>query len=655
MRKIKILLVAVLAMIGVVSLFAVGCKSNEKKPDEPSVEYSISISEKVLSLEIYDTAALTVETENVTETVKFASSNTQVASVDAAGTVKALKAGTANITVSANGVSDTCVLTVTDSGYKPTLELSGEQIFIDADSYNIEAKVKFNGKYVTEGVSITWSVLSGNTVKATPIENTLKAALSSDVEGHGFTTFLVTATFNGVEISKTFTASLIQDSYTLSFDAPITYDGEVYSLSKVVKSSGDMAAVDLGNLLTVNSGSGPVVNYNAVYSQTAPDVASISNSGVVTAIKPGTTIVTVDVDGYTEKVVLSFERIVEDKTSDVISFEMLDRGALTSSTYRYLDSYDLQHDFTTIEGTKIEKVMIGETEVFNEAQSIETSGETTVTLNLQNLSDVNVDTVSVYTDLGAYTYTADIYTMVLKTKEDVQKWIDVAKNLDLNGKFVLGNNITADDYWNYSAKSINDVSAFKGTFDGNGYYIEKMNLTSDGVQQAFLPTNNGTVKDVAFVGCKLTPSTMFNQSGFLTQQNNGTISNVYMEVEMVFGNNGWAYAGLVAKKNDGTVSEIVLKVTGSVTYGVWVDYASFVMYEGTGAIKDVYLITNINSATDTDQGNAVKNFAHGNCTAKYDNEAAMANSGVNFEDVFTSDVWTIVEGVPEFASTLPQS
>ncbi len=655
MRKIKILLVAVLAMIGVVSLFAVGCNSNEKKPDEPSVEYSILISEKTLSLEIYDTAALTVKTENVTETLKFASSNTQVASVDAAGTVKALKAGTANITVSANGVSDTCVLTVTDSGYKPTLELSGEQIFIDADSYNIEAKVKFNGNYVTEGVSITWSVLSGNTVKATPIENTLKASLSSDVEGHGFTTFLVTATFNGVEISKTFTASLIQYSYTLSFDAPITYDGEVYSLSKVVKSSGAMATVDLGDLLTVNSGSGPVVNYNAVYSQTAPDVASISDSGVVTAIKPGTTIVTVDVDGDTESVVLSFDRIVEDKTSDVISFEMLDRGALTSSTYRYLDSYDLQYDFTTIEGTKIEKVMIAETEVFNGAQSIETSGETTVTLNLENLSNVNVDAVSVYTDLGTYTYTADIYTMVLKTKEDVQKWIDVAKNVDLAGKFVLGNDITSSDYWDYSAKSINDVGAFTGTFDGNGYYIEKMNLVDSSMQTAFLPTNSGTVKDVAFVGCRLTLSADFNQCGFLTQTNNGTISNVYMDVEMVAGDYGWAYSGFVAMTLNGSVENVILKVTGSLTKGVWINYASFSCYTQNAPKDNLYLITDINSATDTDQGNAVMNFKHGNCTAKYDNEAEMASSGEDFDEIFTSDVWTIVEGVPKFASTLPQS
>ncbi len=301
----------------------------------------------------------------------------------------------------------------------------------------------------------------------------------------------------------------------------------------------------------------------------------------------------------------------------------------------------------------VKYVSIGGVKVWSGSQAFTASTAQNLTLDVSDLDGMwgKQEMYIEAEDGSAYIGVANVATKVLTTVADVQGWLT---DIDMNGYYMLGNNITSDDYWDYSAKSINDVSAFTGTFDGNGYYIEKMNLTSDANQQAFLPTNNGTVKDVAFVDCKLTPSVKFNQSGFLTQQNNGTISNVYMDVEMVFGDNGWAYAGLVAKQNDGTVSEIVLKGTGSVQYGEYINYASFVMYENkTGTISDVYLITNINSATDTSQSNNVKNFKHGNCTAKYDTESAMANSGVNFAGIFTSDVWTISEGVPKFASATP--
>ena len=85
--------------------------SNDSVPAE-----SISVTPSSLALKVGDISKLTytVSPENTTDTVKFTSSNTDVVTVDEnTGEVKAIKAGTAEITATAGSVSSTpCKVTV---------------------------------------------------------------------------------------------------------------------------------------------------------------------------------------------------------------------------------------------------------------------------------------------------------------------------------------------------------------------------------------------------------------------------------------------------------------------------------------------------------------------------------------------------------------
>ncbi len=81
---------------------------------------SITIDESSLTLKIGDTHTLTasIDPENATEydNIEWESSNPSVASVSDNGTITAIKEGSATITASAGGKSDSCVVTVVGEG-----------------------------------------------------------------------------------------------------------------------------------------------------------------------------------------------------------------------------------------------------------------------------------------------------------------------------------------------------------------------------------------------------------------------------------------------------------------------------------------------------------------------------------------------------------
>ncbi len=83
---------------------------------------TLTIDKTTLTLTVGETGTIKAQT-NSTQTISFTSSNAAVAKVDSSGKVTALKAGTATITVTCNGINLTCVVTVKD---KPASSSSGQ-------------------------------------------------------------------------------------------------------------------------------------------------------------------------------------------------------------------------------------------------------------------------------------------------------------------------------------------------------------------------------------------------------------------------------------------------------------------------------------------------------------------------------------------------
>lgn len=160
----------------------------------------------------------------------------------------------------------------------------------------------------------------------------------------------------------------------------------------------------------------------------------------------------------------------------------------------------------------------------------------------------NIDVVISTADCD-YNCKADVYTLVIKTKEDLDAYPAIAKangnfgvegtkGVLLDGYFVLGNDIVYNgrfesptDTGEIGAKggSWNDAAnnGFKGIFDGMGYNIEGLHvgnarnrLNEAGGFIGFL-NNDGIVRNISF-----TNATVEENSGLICGVGSGLIENV---------------------------------------------------------------------------------------------------------------------------------
>ncbi len=675
MTKIKLLFVNLLAILGLVSVFAVGCRDDNEPAEQPASECSIAIEERAFTLEIYDTATLTVTSENLTEDIQFVSSNTEVAKVDALGTVTALKAGSATITASANGISANSNLTVVDSGYHPSLELSAHNVIV-SEPMVVGAKIKFNNKYMTEGVAITWTVKSGTSITVSKIENSLNATLSLAAGANGEpTTIEVKATFNGEEMTETITAIPASANLDLSLDAPIV--NKHYALEyDVIDGDSQLTTIDMAEMLSVSAGGQPVADYTVHYSSIDDNVAIVSNDGVITAQGIGTTTVYAEVDGFEVGLDVTFNYVNADMTAQTLSLELFDKNSYyADGTIKFNSGYTFVHNFGGLTGS-ISKVLVGDQLVFDGEVDLVESGNTTVELNLSNVNPY-AHTITFSVGFASYTYTAKLYTMIMTTTADVQHWLDVAMGLKsnyggkLDGYYILGKDITADAYWDYDAKSAekdgflySDYSTgFVGTFDGNGHFIQKMNMIkNDKTRIGFIPVlaKEGVIKNVAFVDSRFTLKANLEQDGFLCNSIGGTVQDVYFDVELfAAGGTSYNYSSILARNYDSasTVQRVIIEVevTG-VTIGSWgATYESFAFFRDSsyvGRNNDIYIIsdtgTHFAGSIDDNAAKAADRCVKFATIAEM--KAAAATYG--YSEHFVSPIWTMVDNMPQFASTV---
>lgn len=212
-----------------------------------------------------NSVTLTATVNGVTSgnTVTWSSSNTGVATVTN-GVVKAVKAGTATITATSNGVNATCKITVKE----PTLSLSKTSTTLytkDEKTATLVAKV--NGTEVS-GSQVTWSTSDKTIVK---VEN---GKITAIAEG----TATITAKANG--ISKTCKVTVKKPSISVSPTEFTIKKGQTQTLTTTVKPTTGTPS----------------------YSSSKKSVAKVSSKGVVTAVSQGDATITVTCNGATAKV-----------------------------------------------------------------------------------------------------------------------------------------------------------------------------------------------------------------------------------------------------------------------------------------------------------------------------------------------------------------
>ena len=129
------------------TFFAVGCRKQGGKENISAVD----ILETVVSLEKYEVKTLNLQ-EGAAEAVVWNSSNENVLSVEG-GVVTAKGAGTATVYASIGDDKDACVITVTDNGYIPLLNVnvpSGSANIMVGQEFALSVYVTYNGNVYTD-------------------------------------------------------------------------------------------------------------------------------------------------------------------------------------------------------------------------------------------------------------------------------------------------------------------------------------------------------------------------------------------------------------------------------------------------------------------------------------------------------------------------
>ncbi len=242
--------------------------------------------------------------ENASDkTLRWRSSNQSVATVSDDGTVTAVGEGTATITVTpTSGSPKTCVVTVTV--VRPdSLTLSElPETIVEGDTFDLTYTFTPAEAY-TEGVEWTSSDETVATVDETGKVTTLAAGTAT-----------ITLTLkDGSENPKTASAEVVVDPYIHA--ESVTLDQTLLELE-----AGDTVQL-IATVLPEDA-----MNKNVTWTSDAESFATVDENGLVTAITPGTAVITVTTEdgGYTAtcEVLIETPVVPETITLDVTEAEL---------------------------------------------------------------------------------------------------------------------------------------------------------------------------------------------------------------------------------------------------------------------------------------------------------------------------------------------
>ena len=236
----------------------------------PTPVSNITLNRSSLTMRVGNENKLsaTVLPETATDkSVAWASSNPEIATVDAEGNVKALLVGQTSITCTANdgsGISASCIVNVVDTDVEiVTITAEGPTTLKVSETVQLTATVM---PETSTDKSITWS--SGNETVASVDANGLVIAVSEGVA------VITATTSNGLSDSVTITVVETQvTSITLNESSITLQASETYSLFPTIHPQ-------------------TATNKEIIWTSGNAEIATVSQDGIVTAITVGETTVT---------------------------------------------------------------------------------------------------------------------------------------------------------------------------------------------------------------------------------------------------------------------------------------------------------------------------------------------------------------------------
>lgn len=224
-------------------------------------------------------------------TVTWSSSDATIATVSGTGAVSTLRAGSVTITATSEGKSGSAGLTVTApppaAVATVSVSLGASSIAVGAGTSATAVTRDANGAVLT-GRTVTWS--SSNTAVAT-------VNSSGAVTAVGVGSASITATSEG----KTGSAGI---TVTAPPPAPVNTVSVVLSRSTIFTGTGAEATATLRD-----ADGAVVIGRNITWTSSAPSIASVTSSGAIVGLLPGSATITATSEGKSGSATISVQLI----------------------------------------------------------------------------------------------------------------------------------------------------------------------------------------------------------------------------------------------------------------------------------------------------------------------------------------------------------
>ncbi len=495
--------VIIVALAVIMSLCLFAC-------NEPTPPPSITLSQTEIALSVYDSAVLTA---SGADSISFTSSDDTVVSVDANGKLIGVGVGSATVTATSGSLSATCSVTVTAATSTPSLVLSADSVdLMTGNTYNLTASVSYKGSAQSDA-TVTYSVADDGV--ATVAQNGQITAVAI-----GDTTVTVSASWRGAD------ASLLTEEVPVSVrgNVVINFSSEQIDLATADMTSvgGSTNEVELVASATVD-GATATVSYE-IDPDGDEDVIEIEGN-TLTAVKPGSTKIRA-------KVVSGGDNYYSEWRDVVVEYAVFDRTTITLEYLLTADALAFDNE-TLLNGETVLAIKDGETVV---AEG--------VTLDKSKMT-AGIRTYRVETETAAYLYTAEVITLKIMTKADLDNMLTAMQVAGTTHKFdgyvTLGANIdyegSAYNYYSDPTRTLVRGEGFTGTFDGKGFTIYDIKFTDIAGMFGY-PAQGAVIKNVAFEDVTFANSggdnwgaMIFGQFCYAT-----SIENVFISVKSVTGN-----------------------------------------------------------------------------------------------------------------------
>lgn len=616
------------------SLAFVACKKNpgastDHSSKPPIEEVKVELSDSVLTMDINDTATLTVR-EGGSGNLKWKSSNTAVATVDDNGMVAAIAEGTAEIEVTTANGKATCTVLVVNSYVAPVLTVSTDEITLTiGDDYLLLPKLIYKGHDCTAEAQFGCTVADGEKDSIVTVVKNADGFLFT-AQTYGATKYVVHVEYAGVALSAVVNVSVI--------DAGIVFD--VVNIAPTTDGyCAQLSTYAIGDYVTAIT---PVVNViekgqttnNAEISYTTDNerVATVVD-GKIVAVDAGTTkvrgaykesgfIINVTVDKPVFEVVATNGVVEVGRLADV-AFDIRLEGSLVSATIGNAQvGKSITDGMLTLDREKLE------------AMPVANYGEHVA--------------LFIETNLVKYSTEIELYTLVVKNKQDYMSIGSLSKAACKNndklfgGYFVFADNITVNggmsEFIDRTKTDFNGNGSqgFCGIIDGRGYVISGLTKTTDN-GNAFISVmhTDGVLKNLGFIHAKFET----DSGSFLVHTGAGTVENVYVQYDKISGGSSEGYSGTIYNANL-SLNKMVVDVTNAQISGNGSNFALMTANRHANLKNFICLFGNNYTLKDVIDGNVTvendQDFTNDDYKRSFDKKVFFGFAALQQSEFFTS-------------------